>query len=177
MAGTGLYQLSRKIRFVPKLSHQVSSCSCCVGWDDMVYLSISFAGKITCLVRRKLLHNWKHNDNNRPEYLAICSSFPGGWDCKGLFQSRTWIFCFMFSRSKVMSRLMWKFSAKNDPWSHAFVHLWEKNPCKYMFICFVFVQLILFGISKSFAKLVDHNPGFIDVGILHSVEMLFLLWS
>ena len=142
-----------------------------------VYLSISFAGKITCLVRRKLLHNWKHNDNNRPEYLAICSSFPGGWDCKGLFQSRTWIFCFMFSRSKVMSRLMWKFSAKNDPWSHAFVHLWEKNPCKYMFICFVFVLLILFEISKSFAKLVDHNPGFIDVGILHSVEMLFLLWS
>ena len=67
MAGTGLYQLSRKIRFVPKLSHQVSSCSCCVGWDDMVYLSISFAGKITYLVRRKLLHNWKHNDNNRPE--------------------------------------------------------------------------------------------------------------
>jgi hypothetical protein len=26
MAGTGLYQLSRKIRFVPKPSHQVSSC-------------------------------------------------------------------------------------------------------------------------------------------------------
>jgi len=51
----------------------------------------------------------------------------------------------------------------------------KKNHAKYMFICFVFVQLILFGISKSFAKLVDHNPGFIDVGILHSVEMLFLL--
>ena len=49
----------------------------------------------------------------------------------------------------------------------------KKKHAKYMFICFVFVQLILFGISKSFAKLVDHIPGFRDVGILHGVELPF----
>ena len=98
---------------------------------------------------------------------------PVSRDCKGLFQSRTWIFCYMFSRSEVMSRLMWKFSAKNDTWSHAFVHLWKKKPCKIHVYMFCFCSVNLIGISKSFAKLVDHIPGFRDVGILHGVELPF----